>query len=82
MVNNLPANAEDVGSIPGPTGFHMLQGNKAPVPQLLKPVLPGAFVCIKRSHCCERAVHHNWGKARAATKTPGSHKDPVQPKIN
>ena len=36
---NLPANAEDVGSIPGPGRFHMLQGNEAHVPQLLKPGL-------------------------------------------
>ena len=34
-VRNLPANAEDMGSIPGLRRSHMPQGN--PVPQLLKP---------------------------------------------
>ena len=27
VVKNLPANAGDMGSIPGPERFHMLQGN-------------------------------------------------------
>ena len=35
MVKSLPANAGDMGSIPGLGRFHMTQGNKAPVPQLL-----------------------------------------------
>ena len=32
VVKNLPANAEDMGSIPGPEMFHMLWGNKARTP--------------------------------------------------
>ena len=32
-----PANAGDMGSIPGPGRFHMLQSNEAGVPQLLSP---------------------------------------------
>ena len=32
---NLPANAGDMGSTPGPGGSHMPQSNKACVPQLL-----------------------------------------------
>ena len=35
MVKNLLANAGDAGSISDPGIFHMLQGNKAHVPQLL-----------------------------------------------
>ena len=35
MDRNLPANAGDMGSIPGPGRFHMSQSNKAPAPQLL-----------------------------------------------
>ena len=35
MVKNLPANAGDKGSIPGPGRSHMLQSNKARAPQLL-----------------------------------------------
>ena len=33
---NPPAYAGDMGSIPGPGRFHMLQGNLAHAPQLLK----------------------------------------------
>ena len=35
MVKNQPANAEDMGSIPSPGRFHMLQSNLARAPQLL-----------------------------------------------
>ena len=37
MVGNLPANAGNTGLIPVSGGFHMLWGNWAHVPQLLKP---------------------------------------------
>ena len=37
VVKNLPANAEDTGSIPGPRRSHMLQGNRARAPQILNP---------------------------------------------
>ena len=48
-VKNPPANAGDVGSIPGPGKFHMLWGNWAhePVPQLLEPLCPRAHA-LKR----------------------------------
>ena len=36
-VKNRPANAGDTGSIPGPGGVHMLQGNEARVSQLQSP---------------------------------------------
>ena len=39
MVNNLPANAGDMGSIPGPRGFPMPHSNNASVPELLKSML-------------------------------------------
>ena len=35
MVGNLPANAGDTGSSPGPEGCHMPRNNWARVPQLL-----------------------------------------------
>ena len=38
VVKNLPANAGDMGSIPGPGILHMPRGRKAQVLQLLKPV--------------------------------------------
>ena len=38
MVENLPANVEDMGSIPGPGGSHVLKGSRTHALQLLKPV--------------------------------------------
>ena len=40
VVKNLPANAGDTGSIPGPGRFHKPGGGKPRGPQLLKPVHP------------------------------------------
>ena len=37
VVKNLPANARNTGSIPGPGRSHMPQSNWACVSQLLKP---------------------------------------------
>ena len=58
VVKNLPANAGDMGLIPGPRRPHMSYGNEAHVPQLLKlhvePMLPS-----KRSHHSEKPTHHN-----------------------
>ena len=34
-IKNLPANAGDMGSVPGPGRSHTLQSNQAHVPQLL-----------------------------------------------
>ena len=36
VVKNPPVNAGDTGSTPGPGRFHMLRGNKAGRPQILK----------------------------------------------
>ena len=46
---NLPANAENVGSIPGVSRFHMPPSTK-PVPQLLKPECLEPVLCNKRIH--------------------------------
>ena len=64
---NEPANAGDMGSIPGPGRFHMLQGNLAHAPQLLKWACPEPILCNKRSHCSEKPAH--------------SSKDPVKLKL-
>ena len=37
VAKNLPTNAGDTGSIPGPGRSHMLWGKKAWLPQLLEP---------------------------------------------
>ena len=44
VVKNPPANARDTGSIPGLGRSHMLWGNWACVPQLLKPTSSKARV--------------------------------------
>ena len=79
MVKNPPANAGDMGSIPGPERSHMPQSNYACVPQLLslrsrahepqllKPTHLEPVVRNKRSHDNEKPAHHN--------------EDPTQPKI-
>ena len=42
MVKNLPANAGDMGSIPGPRGSPMPRSNNASVPELPKSMRPRA----------------------------------------
>ena len=42
VVKNLPANTGYTGSIPSPGKSHLLWGNQAFAPQLLKPVCPEA----------------------------------------
>ena len=71
VVKNPPANAGDTGSIPGLGRSHMLQSNKAHVPQLLslrsrarepqllKPARLEPMLRDKRSHRNEKPVHRN-----------------------
>ena len=71
VVKNPPANAGDTGSIPGLGRSHMLQSNKARVPQLLslrsrarepqllKPARLEPMLRDKRSHRNEKPVHRN-----------------------
>ena len=51
VVKNLPANAEDPGSIPGLGRLYKLQGTK--------PKHPKVPFCKKRSHHNEKHTHHN-----------------------
>ena len=62
MVNNLPANAGDTGSIPGPGRPHMLRGNEVHETQLLKPAHLEPVLCNKRSHRHEQPTcgHEVW----------------------
>ena len=50
VVKNLPANAGDMGSIPGPGILRMPRGRKAQVLQLLKPVHLEPVFHNKRGH--------------------------------
>ena len=54
---NPPANAADTGLIPGPGGFHMLQGNYACEPRLLKPVCLEPELRNERSHRNVKPTH-------------------------
>ena len=90
VVKNPPANAGDMGSIPGPGRFHMLQGSWACVPQLLSPraaateaVLSGACAPQEEPLRLEAHVLQIERPPLSATREPAcSNKDPVQPKIN
>ena len=54
VVKSSPANAGDTGSIPGPGGFHLSQGNQACVPQLLSPWALESMLLNNRSHRKEK----------------------------
>ena len=66
VLKNPPANAGDMGSIPGLRRSHMPQSNLACVPQLLslratttEAHVLRAVLCNKRSHRNEKPAHHN-----------------------
>ena len=56
VVKNLPASAEDTGSIPGLGRSHVPWSNGAREP-LLKPARPEAMLHNKRSHHNEKPTH-------------------------
>ena len=58
VVKNLPANAGDMDSIPGPRRPTMPRGSWVGVPQLLSPQAPEPTL-YKRSHRNEKPEHHN-----------------------
>ena len=66
VVKNLPCNAKDTGSVPGPGRSHMPQSNQARVLQLLNPCTatpeahePRAVLCSQRSQHNEKFQLHN-----------------------
>ena len=59
VVKNLPANAGDTGSSPGPGRSHMPRSNSAHAPQLLKPKRLEPMLHDKRSHHSEKPAHCN-----------------------
>ena len=58
VVKNLPANAGDMGSIPGLRRPHMSRSNKPACHDYWPCVLERVF-CNKRRHCLEKATHCN-----------------------
>ena len=83
VVKNLPANAEDTSSIPGPGRSHMPRGNQTRVPQLLKPQFtPQSWCYSTREACAMRSLHTATREQPLLTTTRGSlHTDPAWPKI-
>ena len=84
VTKSLPANVEVTGSIPDLGRFHMPQGNKARVPQLLKPVWPRAHALQQEKSPHEKPMHHNKEQPlltatreclSAPTKTKGKQKN-------
>ena len=68
MVKNPPANAEEMGSVPGPGRSHLPGGNWARVPQLQSPrSRAGAWEQERSSQWEARAPQIE--KAHTATKT-------------
>ena len=59
MVENLPANAGDMGSILDLGRFHILQSNDAHELQLLRLSAPEPKPCSVRRHCSEKPAHGN-----------------------
>ena len=96
MVENLPANAGDMGSSPAPGRSHMPRSDwaralqllslrsGARAPQLLKPVRLEPMLRNKRGHRNERAAHSNkeWPSLPTTRESPHRKEDPTQPKIN
>ena len=76
VVKNPPANAGDMGSIPGLGRPCMPWSKQARVPRPLKPMILKPVLCNQRSHGNEKPVHHNWRKSVCHNK------DPLQPNIN
>ena len=75
MVESLPANAGDIGLIPGPGRFHMPRDGLVRAAQLLSPHTLQPML-HKRSQHNEKPVHHTW-----RMPTP-SKQGPAQPKMN
>ena len=59
MVKKMPANTEDMGSIPGLGRCHTLQSNEAGGQQLLKPTHVEPMFRNVRSHHNEKPRYHN-----------------------
>ena len=59
VIRNLPANAGNMGSIPGPGRFHMLQVATEPKCAKTVELMHLQLRLHKRSHHNEKPMHHN-----------------------
>ena len=79
VVENLPASAWDMGSVPGRGRSHVLQGNQARVPQLLSPCSE-----TRKATAVGGPPHCSWGVAPTChnhTKPRHSGEDPAHSEI-
>ena len=84
-MKNPLANTRDMGSIPGPGRFHLLQSNQALELQPLKPACLEPVFSNKRSHhnekpCVPQLENHPYSPK--LEKILHSNEGPAQPKIN
>ena len=63
MDKKLPANAGDMGLIPGPERLHRQWSNQVQEPPVLQPVPLELVLCNKRSHQNEKPMRHNEERA-------------------
>ena len=75
VVKSLPANAADLGLIPGPGGFHKPWSNQAAEPQPLSSQ-PRPVLRSTRSHCDEKPRTRP-----AARETPAQQGGPARPNV-
>ena len=83
--NNLPVNAGDMGSIPGPGRSHMPQTNWAHVPQLLSQSATTTETHAPRACALQQEKPPQLERAPAACsqrKPECWNEDPAQPKTN
>ena len=81
---NLPANAGDTGSTPGPGGSHMLWNHWAPEPQLLKPTRSRVHVMQQEMSLQKESCAPQWRVVpilHNEREPAHSNEDPAWPKI-
>ena len=68
MYRNPPANAGDMGSIPGLGKSHMEWNNQAQMLQLLKPVCLKPVQCNEGSHLSKQPAHRDQRKPAGSNR--------------
>ena len=91
VVKKQPANAEDMSSIPGPGRSHLPWSNEAHEPQLLSlcsrsqglQLLQQSLSALEPVSAPQQDKSPHWEALELQLeRSPRSHKDPAQPKIN
>ena len=73
---NLPANAGDMGSVPGPERFHTLQNNRPWQPQVLSLHPATTEARAPRAHALQQEKTQQWeAPAQQPESTPTRHNE-------